>query len=200
MFYQFVLLAAVGLFFARDFVLWLLMTSIATLFSIWNITLLDLAGLLTTLDLSLFLPAMIAVGGSFGLYFYRQYRQRKRVKTAIFTEINNMADLSEFQSDIDNLQEGNKPPNGDLDENITPTPESVPTVNYENQTNQLTLLNEEEYRLVVELYSLLMQYKPVLQNIHSGDGASMKNQEDLCDDLGSIVDKKEKLEEILGGE
>lgn len=175
-----------------------LLPSTAPFLRVSNISGSGLTGLLTGLDLSLFIPAMIAVSGSFGLYLYRQHRQRRRVRVAICTELENMADLSEFQSDIKKLQEEKKPPNDDLDESITPTPESVPTVNYENLTNQLTLLSDEEYKLVLDLYSLLLQYKPVLQNIHSENGATMKNQEDLCDDIQEIVEKKEKLENELG--
>jgi len=196
--FPFVFLVVISLLIPGYFMICLSVASVASSFGVRSIATVDLAGLVTGIDLSLFIPAMIAVSGSFGLYIYRQYRQRRRVRAAISTEIENMADFEEFRSDIDKLHEEEKPPNADLDENITPTPESVPTVNYENLTDQLTLLSEEEYKLVVDLYSLLLQYKPVLKNIHSEDGATMKNQEDLCDDMDDIVDKKEKLGEMLG--
>jgi len=145
------------------------------------------------LDLSLFLPAAIAVVGSFALYLFKQYRQRKRVRTAIRTEVTNMADFAELQSDIQDLEGDQKPPNDDLDKELVPTAESVPTMNYENLSVQLTLLDEHEYQNIVELYTLLAEHKPVLQKIHSESKVPMKNQEDLCEDLGEIIEKKSKV-------
>jgi len=150
------------------------------------------------LDLSLFLPAIIAVLGSFGLYLFKQSQQRRRARTAIRTEVNNMADFSELQSDLQDLDDEQKPPNDDLDREIVPTAESVPTMNYENLSSQLTLLDEAEYEAIVELYTLLSEHKPVLQKIHSENDVPMKNQEDLCEDVGEIVQKKKRVLQKVG--
>lgn len=149
-------------------------------------------------DPSLFVPAMIAVLGSFGLFLYKQARQRRRVRIAIREEIENMSGISDFAGDIEDLEESQRPPNAELEKEIVPTSESLPITNYQNLAGQLTLLTEDEYRAVVDFYTLLSQHKPVLANIHADSPVPMRNQEDLCEDASKLDEKRNKLLQILG--
>lgn len=143
------------------------------------------------LDPSLFAPALIAVLGSFSLYFIRQHRLKTRTETAIKTELEQMEDLDTLQTDFQNIQ--TPPPNGELPAEKVPTAESLPTHFYESNNAQLSLLEPWVYSKVVEFYTIVLRHKPTLKKIHGDSSPPMVNQEDLYDDADKLQELRQEL-------
>jgi len=146
---------------------------------------------------SLFIPASIAVIASFGLYFLRQWRRRRRVEAAIKIELNQMDDLTSLPENLDSLHPA--PPDGEISAELVPTPESLPTHVYDSNIPQLSLLHRWVHRDVVDFYTILKRHKPTLRQIHQENAsAAMADQEDLYRDAEDLKEKRKSLLDKIG--
>ncbi|MFC6763555.1 hypothetical protein [Natrinema soli] len=151
------------------------------------------------IDSSLFIPAFTAVIGSFGLYFLRQWRRRKRIETALEAELNQMSDLKSLPDNLGELEPA--PPDDDIPAEVVPTPEALPTDVYDSNLPELSLLHSWVYRDVVGFYTQLKRHKPTLREIHlqkEEEDITMSNQEDLYREAEELKEKRSKLLRKLG--
>ena len=99
--------------------------------------------------LSLFVPSIIAVGGSLWIYHCRRKNKREALKTAILTEIESAKRLSETGSHMHSSDS-------------LPYSRVIPTSIYESHSFELGLLDEKERKPVVDYYSNAMIFNDMV--------------------------------------
>ncbi|WP_424007651.1 hypothetical protein [Haloferax denitrificans] len=144
---------------------------------------------------SLFIPAMIGIAGSFGLYIYKQYRVRNRIRASLRSEIGQMSEIDKLPKELNKLDTG--PPDQDIPPSVLPPFGSISTVAYESNLSQMSLLPEDEFNMIVDFYGLVLTHKPHIKEIQTGNDLPMSLQEDLCEDAESLRDKRQELYERL---
>ncbi|WP_254272424.1 hypothetical protein [Haloarcula marina] len=108
--------------------------------------------------LSLFVPALLAVVGSYCVYAKKQNDKEKALKSAIRTEIESAERLEHIGSYLDYKRDKNEEngenygDNGNEQKNL-PYSSAVSTSLYEGQSFELGLLGEKERTAVVNYYS-----------------------------------------------
>lgn len=93
---------------------------------------------LGVLFFSLFVPAMIGVGGSFALYIIRKFRRANRLRLSLRSELTSLIEMEKM---------------GELN---LPAPLSyfhIPTMIYESSASDLGLLTDEEVEAITAFYS-----------------------------------------------
>jgi len=128
-----------------------------------------------SLDPSLFVPSMILVAGSFGVYFLRRKHDRERLESAILTEIENLDEIENMKQNLDSLDDTQKPPDSPIPSRMISPSDSFPTTVYQENATEIGRLESPKASEIVTFYSKLEQMKSIIvraQSIRSQKKAS----------------------------
>lgn len=108
--------------------------------------------------LSLFIPAVLAVGGSFAVYSKKQNDKEEALRSTIRSEIESAERLQHIASYIDGQTDGDRQTN-------LPYSSAVSTSLFEGQSHELGLLSEKERTAVVNYYSSAIILNDIISSI-----------------------------------
>lgn len=138
--------------------------------------------------LSLFIPAIIAVLGSYWIYQKKLAQRREALRWALLSELVFMETLEAWPKERE-------------DPRVIPIQDLVPTTVYKSNTDKLGLLSTEEIASVVRFYSTAELVNQGIRGAHRERELSEKGTEinaaSLHQDIVSLKEQRERAREVL---
>lgn len=144
--------------------------------------------------------AVVGVFASFAsamiVYAARQFWERKKLRRALLTEVEQMEGLEECANQMNRID---PPPRRELQPDDVPAGGTIPTVIYESNAGNIGLLKgtlgKDELESVVSFYSKVLRYKSIINDIRADGKTSHADQEDLYDSIDEIASQRAQIME-----
>lgn len=128
------------------------------------------------------------------VYIFRQWWEKRKLKRALLTEVEQMDGLKECSKQMSRVGE---PPERPIVSDDVPAPDSIPTSVYEQSTIKIGLLGgllgQQELKGAVRFYSQALRYKGIIRKISDGKDVSDTDQEDLYDEISGLEDTRQQI-------
>lgn len=135
-----------------------------------------------------------SVGAALIVYTARQGWERRKLRKALLTEVEEMKGIQRCANRMEEISKD--PSSRTLQPDDVPSPDSIPTIMYENNAGQIGLLGSffrtEVLEEVVEFYSEVARYKSIIADVRKEE-ASVADQENLYDNISEIATKRNEI-------
>lgn len=162
----------------------------------------DILQTIIALEGGIWIPAVLTVLGSFLLYRKRNIDKKRRLERAFTAEIKELSNLSKLPSRLRYLE--NPPTKDRIPPDAVPPAESLPTIVYENNVGDISILDGIIAEEIVSFYSLLARHKATIDMVQEEDPRDdsthvlpMSDHKDLFDEAGDLRRERRRLLEML---
>ena len=141
---------------------------------------------------------LVSFASAILVYFARQTWEKRKLKRALLTEIEQMDGIKDCADQMNRI---NEPPGRQLRADDVPAGNSIPTVVYETSANRIGLLGglfgsirgKSELENAVKFYSKVLRYKAIITSISNGSDVSNTDQEDLYDEIHALSQWRQRI-------
>ncbi|UTF52787.1 hypothetical protein [Natronosalvus rutilus] len=137
--------------------------------------------------------AVTVLSGGLATYLVRQQVERKKLLRALKSEIRGMSGIETCKDTMNARGKPSASTEDYLKPKEMPPTESIPTLVFESNVDNIGLLKPNDIQKIVGFYTKVLNYKGIISSVRSGDSIPEVDQNELWDEIEDLADDRNSL-------
>ncbi|WP_152421225.1 hypothetical protein [Natronolimnohabitans innermongolicus] len=138
------------------------------------------------------IAATILTGG-LATYIVKQRVERIKLKRALKSEIRGMNGIETCKDTMNSRGKPSASTEDYLKPKEMPPTESIPTLVFESNVNNIGLLKSDDIQKVVQFYTKALNYKGIISSVRADDDIPEVDQNELWDEIEDLANERKSL-------